>query len=153
MLSEASVECRRWIRNELMEAKDSADYDDPAMLSCRALPKEENTKIVDEELQRSMSELYALAKVTKTETERFQRCIGRIGTADEKAAVKHVIKVEGPIGPNRIADLADVHTDYSRGQASEGQMIASAFTTCYKSITGLVTVYDKDGGVLAKKRY
>ncbi|MFC9506751.1 hypothetical protein [Streptomyces sp. NPDC057002] len=52
---------------------------------------------------------------------------------------------------------AEQFTDYTGGivgpHQGEGKLIASAFTSCYESENGLVTVYDKDGELLANANY
>ncbi|USQ85963.1 hypothetical protein NFX46_20900 [Streptomyces phaeoluteigriseus] len=99
----------------------------------------------------------APAQATKTQAEKFQACVAKTGTATEKAAVKHVTKVTGADKRNDILDAAEVFTDFSGGMMGphqgEGKLIASAFTSCYESDNGLVTVYDKDGEILANANY
>ncbi|MGW3723563.1 hypothetical protein [Streptomyces sp. NPDC000851] len=74
-----------------------------------------------------------------------------------KEAVKHVTKVTGADKRNDILDAPEVFTDFTGGlvgpHAGEGKLIASAFTSCYESDNGLVTVYDKDGEILANANY
>ncbi len=93
----------------------------------------------------------------KTQAEQFQACVAKSGTDTEKAAVKHVTKVTGADKRNDILDAAEVFTDFTGGligpHAGEGKLIASAFTSCYESKNGLVTVYDKDGEMLANANY
>ncbi|MGM9386690.1 hypothetical protein [Streptomyces antibioticus] len=99
----------------------------------------------------------APAESTKTQAEQFQACVAKTGTATEKTAIKHVTKVTGADKRNDIFDNAEVFTDYSGGligpHAGDGKLIASAFTSCYESDNGLVTVYDKDGEMLANANY
>lgn len=93
----------------------------------------------------------------KTQAEQFQDCVAGNGTATEKAAVKHVTKVTGADKRNDILDSAEVFTDFTGGlmgpHQGEGKLIASAFTSCYESDNGIVTVYDQDGEVLANANY
>ncbi|MFE6091553.1 hypothetical protein ACFQ7M_06135 [Streptomyces massasporeus] len=93
----------------------------------------------------------------KPQAEQFRECVGKNGTATEKAAVEHVTKVTGADKRNDILDAAEVFTDFSGGlmgpHQGEGKLIASAFTSCYESKNGLVTVYDKDGELLANANY
>lgn len=93
----------------------------------------------------------------KTQAEQFRSCVAKTGTDTEKAAVEHVTKVTGADKRNDILDSADVFTDFTGGlmgpHQGEGKLIASAFTSCYESKNGLVTVYDKDGELLANANY
>ncbi|WP_210586733.1 hypothetical protein [Streptomyces sp. GESEQ-35] len=97
------------------------------------------------------------AKETTTQAEDFQACAAKSGTDTEKAAVKHVTKVTGADKRNDILDAPEVFTDFTGGlvgpHAGEGKLIASAFTSCYESDNGLVTVYDKNGEILANANY
>jgi hypothetical protein len=93
----------------------------------------------------------------KTQAEQFKACVAKSGTDTEKAAVKHVTKVTGADKRNDILDSAEIFTDFTGGMMGphqgEGKLIASAFTSCYESKNGLVTVYDKDGEMLANANY
>ncbi|MEU3885775.1 hypothetical protein [Streptomyces sp. NPDC029041] len=93
----------------------------------------------------------------KSQAEQFRDCVAENGTDTEKAAVEHVTKVTGADKRNDILDAAEVFTDFSGGlmgpHQGEGKLIASAFTSCYESENGLVTVYDKDGELLANANY
>lgn len=93
----------------------------------------------------------------KPQAEQFRACVAKNGTDTEKAAVKHVTKVTGADKRNDILDSAEVFTDFTGGlmgpHQGEGKLIASAFTSCYESKNGLVTVYDKDGELLATANY
>lgn len=150
--AEMSAECLRWVQGELADASAGMDYDS-GWGSCGRLPKEQFGALVTEEARKAMTDLGVLPKTKATEAERFRGCIDQFGTGSEKAAVKHVTKVEGAIGPSRLADVANVYTDYSGEQGTEGLTVATAFTTCYKSIDGKVWIFDKDGEQLAEKGY
>ncbi|MFB6845155.1 hypothetical protein ACFCXS_09885 [Streptomyces sp. NPDC056373] len=93
----------------------------------------------------------------KSQAEQFRDCVAENGTDTEKAAAEHVTKVTGADKRNDILDAAEVFTDFSGGlmgpHQGEGKLIASAFTSCYESKNGLVTVYDKDGELLANANY
>jgi hypothetical protein len=93
----------------------------------------------------------------KTQAEEFQACVAKSGTATEKAAVKHVTKVTGADKRNDVLDNAEVYTDYTGGFMSSNQgdakLIASAFTSCYESDNGLVSVYGQDGDLIANANY
>ncbi|MGW3986502.1 hypothetical protein [Streptomyces sp. NPDC004830] len=93
----------------------------------------------------------------KSQAEQFRACVAESGTQTEKAAAEHVTKVTGADKRNDILDAAEVYTDFSGGltgpHQGEGKLIASAFTSCYESDNGLVTVYDKDGEILANANY
>lgn len=92
-----------------------------------------------------------------TQAEEFRACVAKSGTPTEKAAVEHVTKVTGADKRNDILDAPEVFTDFSGGltgpHQGEGKLIASAFASCYESDNGLVTVYDKDGELLANGNY
>ncbi|MFJ4562798.1 hypothetical protein ACIP4U_03605 [Streptomyces caelestis] len=92
-----------------------------------------------------------------SQAEQFRTCVAKNGTDTEKAAVKHVTKVTGADKRNDILDAAEVFTDFTGGltgpHQGEGKLVASAFTSCYESKNGLVTVYDKDGELLANANY
>ncbi|MFD1274874.1 hypothetical protein [Streptomyces kaempferi] len=97
------------------------------------------------------------SKTMASQAEQFTACVNKNGTPTEKAAVKHVTKVTGADKQNNILDAPEVYTDFSGGLAgphqAEGKLIATAFTSCYKSDNGLVTVYDKDAQVLANAQF
>ncbi len=100
----------------------------------------------------------ATAKAAKqTQADEFIACVKKTGTATEKTAVKHVTKVTGADKQNDILDAPEVYTDFSGGMMGphqgEGKLIATAFTSCYESKNGLVTVYDKDGEILANAQF
>jgi hypothetical protein len=94
--------------------------------------------------------------VKKTALQEFQACVAKGGTATEKAAVKHVVKLSGMDDWNGILDNPKAWTDYTGGLAAHGSdatLIASAFADCYQSDNGLVTVYDKDGHVAGNGQF
>jgi hypothetical protein len=97
------------------------------------------------------------AEGTKSQAEQFQACVAKSGTSTEKAAVKHVTKVTGADKRNDILDAAEVWTDYTGGLMSsnsgDAKLIASAFTSCYESKNGLVSIYGKDGDLIANANY
>lgn len=97
------------------------------------------------------------AEPNKTQAEQFQACVAKSGTPTEKAAVKHVTKVTGTDKRNDILDSAEVWTDYTGGFMSDNtgdaKLIATAFTSCYESKNGLVTVYGKDGDLITTANY
>jgi len=92
-----------------------------------------------------------------SQADQFKAFVAKNGTAAEKAAIKHVTKVQGADEHNNIADTADVYTDFSGGlvgpHQGEGKLIASAFADWKTSKNGLVTVYDKDGQILSNGNY
>lgn len=96
-------------------------------------------------------------KPPATEAEQFKGCVNKNGTATEKAAVKHVVKVTGTAERNDILDSADVYTDFTGGFGSSdsgsAKLIAAAFATCYESDNGLVTIYGEDGNMIANGEY
>lgn len=97
------------------------------------------------------------SKATANQAEQFTACVNKNGTATEKAAVKHVTKVTGADKRNNVLDSAEVYTDFAGGMMGphqgEGKLIATAFTSCYESDNGLVTVYDKDAQILGNAQF
>ncbi|MFJ2000275.1 hypothetical protein [Streptomyces chartreusis] len=156
--TEATVtaECRAWVKDELMDGSESLDAE-AGYSACGDMSEAQWDAVMDEVTKDITDDPSALAEATKTEADRFQDCVNRTGLDSEKAAVEHVTKVTGTDEHSSIADLADVYTDYSGGlmggHAGEGRLIASAFSSCYESANGMVTVYGKDGELLATERY
>ncbi|MET8826087.1 hypothetical protein ABZX40_13525 [Streptomyces sp. NPDC004610] len=99
----------------------------------------------------------AAVEDTKTQAEEFTDCVNENGTPTEKDAVKHVTKVTGTDKQNDILDSAEVYTDFTGGlmgpSTGDGKLIATAFTSCYESENGLVTVYGEDGDMLANAQF
>ncbi|MBJ7904832.1 hypothetical protein ACWDO7_20615 [Streptomyces sp. NPDC003656] len=97
------------------------------------------------------------AEQTKSQADQFKACVAKTGTPTEKAAVKHVTKVTGTDKRNDLLDSAEVYTDFTGGfmsaNAGDAKLIASAFTSCYKSDNGLVTVYGSDGDMISNANY
>ncbi|MEU3038187.1 hypothetical protein [Streptomyces griseoaurantiacus] len=97
------------------------------------------------------------AKSTGSQADRFKACVAKKGTAGEKAAVAHVTKVTGTDKRNDILDAAEVFTDFTGGfmsaDAGDAKLITSAFTSCYESDNGLVTVYGSDGDMITNGNY
>lgn len=93
----------------------------------------------------------------KTQAEEFTDCVNKTGTPTEKTAVKHVTKVTGADKQNNILDSAEIYTDFTGGfmseNAGEAKLIATAFTSCYESDNGLVTVYGSDGEMIANANF
>ncbi|MEU0038976.1 hypothetical protein [Streptomyces sp. NPDC006333] len=87
----------------------------------------------------------------------FKSCVDKNGTAAEKAAVRHIVKVTGADKRHNILDAPGVFTDFGGGvtgpHQGEGKLIAAAFSSCYESDNGLVTVYDKAGEILANGNF
>jgi len=92
-----------------------------------------------------------------TQADEFKAFIAEHGTPAEKAAAKHIVKVQGADSDNGILDAADVYTDYAGGlmgpHQGDGKLLASAFADWKDSDNGLVTVYDKDGELLSNGNY
>lgn len=92
-----------------------------------------------------------------SQADEFKAFIDANGTAAEKAAAKHIVKVQGADSNNDILDAADVYTDYTGGMMGpnqgDGKLLASAFADWKDSKNGLVTVYDADGELLANGNY
>lgn len=99
----------------------------------------------------------ASEKAKKTQAEEFTACVTKTGTATEKKAVKHVTKVTGTDKRNDILDNAEVYTDFTGGlmgdNNGDAKLIATAFTSCYESDNGLVTVYGEDGKMIANAQF
>ncbi|MDQ0790336.1 hypothetical protein [Streptomyces sp. B3I8] len=97
------------------------------------------------------------AKSTGSQADQFKACVAKKGTAGEKAAVAHVTKVTGTDKRNDILDSAEVFTDFTGGfmsaDAGDAKLITSAFTSCYESDNGLVTVYGSDGDMITNGNY
>jgi hypothetical protein len=93
----------------------------------------------------------------KTQAEEFTDCVNKTGTDTEKTAVKHVTKVTGADKRNNILDSAEVFTDFTGGltgaHQGDAKLIATAFTSCYESDNGLVTVYGEDGEMIANANF
>lgn len=97
------------------------------------------------------------SEAKKTQAEEFTACVNKTGTPTEKKAVAHVTKVTGADKRNDIFDNAEVYTDYTGGLMGDHQgdakLIATAFTSCYESDNGLVTVYGEDGQMIANANF
>ncbi|MFB7714463.1 hypothetical protein [Streptomyces sp. NPDC056105] len=96
-------------------------------------------------------------KAKASQAEQFKAFVAKNGTPKEKAAVTHVLKVQGADQQNDILDSADVYTDFTGGLMGEGsgpsKLIASAFADWKDSKNGLVTVYDADGEVITNGNF
>ncbi|MER7203828.1 hypothetical protein CG723_36725 [Streptomyces sp. CB01635] len=92
-----------------------------------------------------------------SQAEQFKAFVAKNGTPKEKAAVAHVLKVQGADQQNDILDSADVYTDFTGGLTGEGsgpsKLIASAFADWKDSKNGLVTVYDADGEIITNGNF
>lgn len=92
-----------------------------------------------------------------SQAEQFKAFVAKNGTPKEKAAVSHVLKVQGADQQNDILDSADVYTDFTGGLMGEGsgpsKLIASAFADWKDSKNGLVTVYDADGEIITNGNF
>ncbi|MBT2415545.1 hypothetical protein J7I94_34295 [Streptomyces sp. ISL-12] len=136
---------------------DSADAStkDKAVVADEKPKGEQSAETAGEE--ETAAEEATEAAETTSQAEQFQACVAKNGTATEKTAIEHVTKVTGTDQRNDILDTAEVFTDYTGGllgpHQGDGKLIASAFTSCYESDNGLVTVYDKDGEILANANY
>ncbi|MGW3014244.1 hypothetical protein ACWC9R_36255 [Streptomyces sp. NPDC001219] len=93
----------------------------------------------------------------QSSADRFKAFVGQHGSANEKAAIGHVTKVQGAEEQNDILDSVDVYTDFTGGMfgphQSEGKLIASAFADWKDSENGLVTVYDAKGEMLSNGNF
>ncbi|WP_418955642.1 hypothetical protein [Streptomyces tritici] len=93
----------------------------------------------------------------QSQADQFKAFVAKNGTDAEKAAIKHVTKVQGADKQNDILDTADVYTDFEGGimskDASRAKLIASAFADWKTSKNGLVTIYGADGRLIANGNY
>ncbi|MEH0586215.1 hypothetical protein QA942_19845 [Streptomyces sp. B21-106] len=129
-----------------------------AIGACNAATNDSGTKTgTDGTKPATASKNNSPAAAKKTQVEEFTACVNKTGTPTEKTAVKHVTKVTGADKQNNILDNAEIYTDFTGGivgpHQGEGKLIASAFTSCYESDNGLVTVYDKDGQILSNAQF
>ncbi|MEV2259182.1 hypothetical protein AB0J13_11040 [Streptomyces anulatus] len=110
----------------------------------------------DEEADKPAAEKDA-PKKKPSQADEFKAFINENGTAAEKAAAKHIVKVQGADSDNGVLDAADVYTDYEGGMMGphqgSGKLLASAFADWKDSENGLVTIYDKDGELLSNGNY
>lgn len=92
-----------------------------------------------------------------SQADQFKEFVAKNGTGPEKAAVKHVTKVQGAGEQNDLLDAADIYTDYKGGIMSPNQgdakLLASAFADWKDSKNGLVTVYDEAGELMANGNF
>lgn len=99
----------------------------------------------------------AEAPKEQSKADQFKAFVAKNGTDAEKAAVKHVIKVQGADEANNILDTADVYTDFTGGfmskDANKAKLIASAFADWKHSKNGLVTIYGSDGDLISNGKY
>jgi hypothetical protein len=102
------------------------------------------------------------AKPEPKAVDAFKAYVEKNGTAVEKAAAKHVTKVQGADGNNDILDAADIYTDYAGDMVSDdagrGKLLAAAFADWQQSRgkeskNGLVTVYNNTGDILSNGKY
>ncbi|MFF7631435.1 hypothetical protein [Streptomyces cyaneofuscatus] len=115
-----------------------------------AAPAKDKEPAKDEEAEKP-------ARKKLSQADEFKAFINENGTTAEKAAAKHIVKVQGANSDNGILDSADVYTDYPGGMMGphqgDGKLLASAFADWKDSDNGLVTIYDKDGELLSNGNY
>ncbi|MFF9265834.1 hypothetical protein [Streptomyces longwoodensis] len=100
---------------------------------------------------------------TASVADQLKEFTAKHGTAQEKAAVAHVTKVQGADQKNDILDAPEIHTNYTGDlmdtDATGGaKLIASVFADFQKergkdSKNGLVTVYNASGSVIGNGQY
>jgi FKBP-type peptidyl-prolyl cis-trans isomerase len=100
---------------------------------------------------------------SKSVAEQLKEFTAKNGTAEEKAAVAHVTKVQGADEKNDILDAPQVHTDYTGdlmdSDATGGAtLIASVFADFQKergkdSKNGLVTILNAKGSMIGNGQY
>jgi hypothetical protein len=97
------------------------------------------------------------ASSNKSQADQFREFVNDNGTPAEKAAAKHILKVQGADKNNDILDSAEIYTDFTgdmmSGDASSGKLLASAFADWRDSKNGLVTVYNVDGEILSNGNF
>ncbi|MEJ8646817.1 hypothetical protein WKI65_01715 [Streptomyces sp. MS1.AVA.3] len=93
----------------------------------------------------------------KSPADQFKAFVAQNGSANEKAAIGHVTKVQGADEQNDILDSVDIYTDFTGGMLgphqSEGKLIASVFADWKQSKNGLVTIYDAKGEILSNGNF
>ncbi|WP_309235462.1 hypothetical protein [Streptomyces sp. TRM64462] len=93
----------------------------------------------------------------QSQADQFKEFVAKNGTPQEKTAAEHVTRIQGADEQNDLLDTAEIHTDYAGGllgpNAGKGKLLASVFAEWRQSKNGLVTVYDKDGEILANGNY
>ncbi|WP_051789977.1 hypothetical protein [Streptomyces sp. NRRL S-1022] len=90
-----------------------------------------------------------------SEADIFKRWAKANGSPADKAAVAHVTRVHGAFGGN---GMVDVYTDWTGGMFGghnpDGKLVVSAYQTWMPGTgSGLVTVYDADGEILANGNF
>jgi hypothetical protein len=109
------------------------------------------------EVKPSKKEAVKETPVEKSQTEQFKEFVNKNGTPAEKAAVKHVTKVQGADKFNDILDTASIYTDFKGDFVSDdaptGKLLASAFADWKESDNGLVTVYNVKGEMLSNGNF
>jgi len=100
---------------------------------------------------------------SKSVADQFAAYVAKSGTANEKAAAKHVVKIQGGDDNNDIADTADIHTDLKgdlmdQGVTGSAKLLSSAFADFQESRgkdskNGLVTVYNASGDIIGNGQY
>ncbi|MGW7414751.1 hypothetical protein [Streptomyces sp. NPDC054863] len=99
----------------------------------------------------------AKAPAATSQADQFKAFVATSGTSTEKAAAKHVTRVQGADKKNDIMDVAEIHTDYTGGllgpHGGDGKLLATAFAEWKSSKNGLVSVYDAKGELLANGNY
>lgn len=105
----------------------------------------------------SASASASAASAAPTMAEQFKANVEKNGTAQEKDAMKHVVKVQGADEQNDILDSVEIHTDLKgdmvSGDTGTGKLIASAFADWKDSKNGLVTVYNDSGDILSNGNF
>ncbi|MFC4328355.1 hypothetical protein ACFPC0_11005 [Streptomyces andamanensis] len=103
------------------------------------------------------------AEEKQSTVDAFKAFVGKHGTANEKAAVKHVVKVQGADENNDLLDAAEIHTDYKGDMmdssvSGAAKLLASSFADFQKdrgkdSKNGLVSVYNAAGDLVGNGKY
>lgn len=98
-----------------------------------------------------------------TSAQKFKAYIAKNGTASEKAAARHVVKVQGGDRLNNIMDTAGVYTDFtgditSTSATGAATLLAASFRDYQasrgkSSKNGLVTVYNATGGTVGNGQF
>ncbi|MFE6126760.1 hypothetical protein ACFQ6Q_00585 [Streptomyces sp. NPDC056437] len=137
--------------------KSAAAPQKPAEQPAEQPAVKEDPKPADKPAAKPAEKKPAPAPKDLSPADEFKAFVAKNGTQTEKAAVKHVTKVQGAEEQNDILDSAEVYTDFTGGFMSKDQnqakLIASAFADWKDSENGLVTVYGSDGDMISNGNF
>ncbi|MFD5397767.1 hypothetical protein ACFWJW_26585 [Streptomyces sp. NPDC127097] len=129
----------------------------PAKAAAAPAPERANEKAAPAEAKPEKKPEEKPEPAPKSPADQFKAFVAKHGSANEKAALGHVTKVQGADELNDILDSVEIYTDFTGGlmgpHQSEGKLIASAFADWKDSKNGLVTVYDVKGEILSNGNF